>query len=73
MERYQDEKFDGANGYPKPSSGLPTGYIFNRPINDYPGNGAPNGTNDGYRVGSPFQNYFGLFITKYMFNADLNG
>ena len=82
VERYQDEKFDGANGYPKPSSGLPTGYIFNRPINDYPGNGAPNGTNDGYRVGSPFQNYFGLkkgksamnlFITKYMFNADLNG
>lgn len=80
---YQDETFDGANEYPKPSAGLGTGYIFNRPINVYTNINAPNdATGQGFRVGSPFQNYFGLkrgksamnrFITKFIFNADLNG
>jgi len=80
--KYQDETFDGANEYAKPSSGLGTGFIFNRPINSYGPNQPIDNGNDGYRVGSPFQFYFGLkrgksamnkFITKYMFNRDLNG
>ena len=82
--KYQDETFDGANGYPKPITGLGTGFLFNRPIGSFTGSNPPNeGPGfDGYRVGSPFQNYFGLkkgksamnlFITKFMFNTDLNG
>lgn len=80
---YQDEEFDGANDYPKPDFGKGTGFLFNRPLGTFSGTDAPTvATTDGYRVGSPFQNYFGLkkgksamnlFITKYMFNADLNG
>lgn len=80
--KYQDETFEGANEYPKPNSGLGTGFIFNRPINVYTPNQPIDNGSDGYRVGSPFQFYFGLkrgksamnkFITKYMFNRDLNG
>ena len=81
--KYQDETFDGANNYPRPQSGLGTGFLFNRPLGTFTGTPPPDGdSGDGYRVGSPFQNYFGLkkgksamnlFITKYMFNADLNG
>jgi hypothetical protein len=81
--KYQDETFDGANEYPKPDSGLGTGFLFNRPLGIFTGSFPPKGdSGKGYRVGSPFQNYFGLkkgksamnlFITKYMFNADLNG
>jgi len=81
--KYQDEEFDGANNYPRPQSGLGTGFLFNRPLGIFSGTPPPDGdSGDGYRVGSPFQNYFGLkkgksamnlFITKYMFNADLNG
>jgi len=79
---YQDEKFDGANQYAKPTTGLGTGFIFNRPVNVYPGSVPTDNGNDGYRVGSPFQFYFGLkrgksamnlFITKFIFNRDLNG
>jgi hypothetical protein len=81
--KYQDETFDGANNYPRPQDGLGTGFLFNRTLGIFSGTPPPDGDyGDGYRVGSPFQNYFGLkkgksamnlFITKYMFNADLNG
>ena len=83
--KYQDSEFDDAStGYPRPQSGLGTGFLFNRELGIFSGTNPPSeGPGfDGYRVGSPFQNYFGLkkgksamnlFITKYMFNADLNG
>ena len=83
--KYQDEEFDGANNYPKPDSGRGTGFLFNRELGIFSGVNPPKpltASDTGYRVGSPFQNYFGLkkgksamnlFITKYMFNADLNG
>ena len=83
--KYQDEEFDGANDYPKPIDGFGTGFLFNRPLGIFSGVNPPSpvtAADKGYRVGSPFQNYFGLkkgksamnlFITKYMFNADLNG
>lgn len=84
--KYQDSEFDDAStGYPRPQSGLPaTGFLFNRPLGIFTGTPPPDQSPnfEGYRVGSPFQNYFGLkkgksamnlFITKYMFNANLNG
>jgi hypothetical protein len=81
--KYQDEEFEGTNNYPRPQDGLGTGFLFNRTLGIFSGTPPPDGdSGDGYRVGSPFQNYFGLkkgksamnlFITKYMFNADLNG
>jgi len=81
-DTYQDSTFDGANAYAKPQSGLGTGFIFNRDINSFPGQPPLETFSEGYRVGSPFQHYFGLkkgksamnkFITKFIFNADLNG
>ena len=81
-DTYQDAQFDAPNLYPKPQTGLGTGFIFNRPTNTFPGLPPASSKTLQYRVGSPFQHYFGLkkgksamnrFITKFMFNADLNG
>ena len=80
---YQDETFDGSNYYPKTTVlSESTGYLTNVP--GFPdGANSPNDSQAGgvgapsYRVGSPFQSYFGLkrgksamnkFITKYIFN-----
>ena len=85
--KYQNEEFDGFNDYPQPINGLGTGFLFNRPLGIFtnsvpPTSGSGQQASKGFRVGSPFHNYFGLkkgksamnlFITKYMFNADLNG
>ena len=85
--KYQNEEFDGFNDYPQPINGLGTGFLFNRPLGSFtgsipPASGSGQQASKGFRVGSPFHNYFGLkkgksamnlFITKYMFNADLNG
>ena len=78
--KYQgDDFFDSGQTYMKPNYGYGMGYIFNRSAVDpeYDSSPVNNENSDNFKVGSPFQFYFGLkrgksainrYIKKYIFN-----
>lgn len=78
--KYQgDDFFDSGQTYMKPNYGYGMGYIFNRSAVDPEYDSSPinNVNSDNFKVGSPFQFYFGLkrgksainrYIKKYIFN-----